>query len=212
MASSSSVRASFWEWYVETWQGVRRGFVWLTRLWQLATGYAPLLIQMYATAAFDFNQGDNGWLMFEFALMRSMFLIFMFPSIISWGRRLMKPASAAAGTPGAVDGEVPNGDVPHGDVPNGTLPNGSVTSGGVPNGTLPKADVPDSRLPTEPGEFDAPAGEQADEEPVMPPKKDSEREGTRFDLVFLRWSLVVDGALTTVAAFATQRWHIYLGT
>ncbi|KAL2192505.1 hypothetical protein P885DRAFT_72919 [Corynascus similis CBS 632.67] len=53
----------------------------------LATGYAPLLIQMYATAVFGFQQGDNGWLMSGFALMRAAFLIFLFPSIISKGRR-----------------------------------------------------------------------------------------------------------------------------
>ena len=49
----------------------------------VATDYAPLLIQMYATAAFDFDQADNGWLMSEFAFMRSLFLIFLFPRMIS---------------------------------------------------------------------------------------------------------------------------------
>ncbi|SPQ27116.1 0050d09d-caac-4cd7-b330-12177742f36c [Thermothielavioides terrestris] len=53
----------------------------------LATGYAPLLIQMYATAVFEFRQGDNGWLMSEFAFMRAAFLIFLFPRIISRGRK-----------------------------------------------------------------------------------------------------------------------------
>lgn len=33
----------------------------------------------------------------------------------------------------------------------------------------------------------------------------------RFDLVFLQWSLVVDGALTAVAALATRPWHMYIG-
>ncbi|KAL2160689.1 hypothetical protein VTH06DRAFT_885 [Thermothelomyces fergusii] len=53
----------------------------------LATGYAPLLIQMYATAVFEFKQSDNGWLMSEFAFMRAAFLIFLFPYIINKGRR-----------------------------------------------------------------------------------------------------------------------------
>ncbi|KAL2261101.1 hypothetical protein VTK26DRAFT_4702 [Humicola hyalothermophila] len=53
----------------------------------LATGYAPLLIQMYATAEFGFQQSDNGWLMSGFAFMRAAFLIFLFPHIISMGRR-----------------------------------------------------------------------------------------------------------------------------
>ncbi|AEO62160.1 hypothetical protein MYCTH_2313227 [Thermothelomyces thermophilus ATCC 42464] len=53
----------------------------------LATGYAPLLIQMYATAVFEFKQSDNGWLMSGFAFMRAAFLIFLFPYIINKGRR-----------------------------------------------------------------------------------------------------------------------------
>ncbi|KAL2148874.1 hypothetical protein VTH82DRAFT_1560 [Thermothelomyces myriococcoides] len=53
----------------------------------LATGYAPLLIQMYATAVFGFEQSDSGWLMSEFAFIRAVFLIFLFPPIINNGRR-----------------------------------------------------------------------------------------------------------------------------
>lgn len=53
----------------------------------LATGYAPLLIQMYATAAFGFRPTDNGYLMASNALIRGLFLIFLFPRIISGGRR-----------------------------------------------------------------------------------------------------------------------------
>lgn len=53
----------------------------------LATDYAAILIQMYATAVFEFHQSDNGWLMSEFALMRAVFLILLFPKIISWGRK-----------------------------------------------------------------------------------------------------------------------------
>ncbi|KPM43266.1 hypothetical protein AK830_g3253 [Neonectria ditissima] len=136
----------------------------------LATGYTPLLIQMYATAAFDFNQGDNGWLMAEFAFMRSLFLIFLFPHIISWGRRWTSPTAPSQ-------------------------PENDESSSGL--------------LPTSPGEFDATAGEAA-EEPMEPAQTKRNTDGSHFDLVFLRWSLVVDGALTTVAAFATQRWHIYL--
>jgi hypothetical protein len=53
----------------------------------LATDYAPLLIQMYATAVFEFHQGDNGFLMSGFACMRAAFLLLLFPRIISRGRR-----------------------------------------------------------------------------------------------------------------------------
>ena len=42
---------------------------------------------MYATAVFEFQQGDNGWLMSGFAFMRAAFLIVLFPRIISYGRK-----------------------------------------------------------------------------------------------------------------------------
>lgn len=42
---------------------------------------------MYATAVFEFQQADNGWLMSGFAFMRAAFLIFLFPRIISGGRK-----------------------------------------------------------------------------------------------------------------------------
>ncbi|KAL7920711.1 major facilitator superfamily domain-containing protein [Trichoderma austrokoningii] len=142
----------------------------------LATDYAPLLIQMYATAAFDFDQADNGWLMSEFSFMRSIFLILLFPRIINFGRHLMKRASSPA-------------------------PEDSDDS---------SISTSDTQLPTKPGDFDVAAGEQTDVEPTKPPSSAHHREVGHFDLIFLRWSLVIDGALTTVAAFATKRWHIYL--
>lgn len=53
----------------------------------LATGYAPVLIQMYATAAFDFHPSELGYLMATNSLIRGFFLIFAFPWIISTGRK-----------------------------------------------------------------------------------------------------------------------------
>lgn len=53
----------------------------------LATGYAPVLIQMYATAAFDFHPSELGYLMATNSLIRGFFLIFAFPKIISTGRK-----------------------------------------------------------------------------------------------------------------------------
>ncbi|KYK57002.1 hypothetical protein DCS_04009 [Drechmeria coniospora] len=138
---------------------------------------------MYATAAFGFNQADNGWLMSEFAFMRSFFLLFLFPAIIAWGRTRTLSASASSSAP-------PRPRV------SSDADDGHATS---------------VLLPTDPAQFDATAGEQADEEPVPFPCPDGAApDGCLFDLVFLRWSLVVDGALTTIAAFATKRWHIYL--
>ncbi|KAL4792219.1 hypothetical protein BDV19DRAFT_392393 [Aspergillus venezuelensis] len=53
----------------------------------LATGYAPILIQMYATAVFDFQPTENGYLMATNSLIRGFFLIFVFPKLISTGRK-----------------------------------------------------------------------------------------------------------------------------
>ncbi|KAM5372995.1 hypothetical protein ACJZ2D_007206 [Fusarium nematophilum] len=139
----------------------------------IATGYAPILIQMYATAAFNFDQGKNGWLMSEFAFMRSLFLILLFPRIIAWGRGLM------SSNPSSED-------------------------------RSEDEETASQHIPTSPRDFDATLGEQADHEPYEAPKASKEDDGCLFDLIFLRWSLVVDGALTTVAAFATRPWHIYL--
>ncbi|EEU38766.1 uncharacterized protein NECHADRAFT_82986 [Fusarium vanettenii 77-13-4] len=101
----------------------------------LATDYAPFMIQMYATAEFNFNQAENGWLMSGWAVMRSIFLLLLFPYIIAQGQSRAR-------------------------------------------------------------------GEAASTDP------DCSHLG--FDLFFLRRSLVINGVVTTVAAFATHRWHIYL--
>ncbi|KAI1340706.1 MFS general substrate transporter [Xylariaceae sp. FL0016] len=64
----------------------------------LATGYAPILIQMYSTAAFNFLQTDNGYLMASNSLIRGMFLIVLFPRIISSGRRWFSEGKAKSVT------------------------------------------------------------------------------------------------------------------
>ncbi|KAI1136241.1 hypothetical protein F5Y05DRAFT_392068 [Hypoxylon sp. FL0543] len=51
-----------------------------------ASGYAPILLQMYATSEFNFGTTENGYLMFGNSAIRGIFLLFMFPKIISAGR------------------------------------------------------------------------------------------------------------------------------
>jgi MFS family permease len=52
----------------------------------LATGFIPVLIQMYATNAFGFRPTENGYLMSFNSIIRGLFLTFVFPKIISMGR------------------------------------------------------------------------------------------------------------------------------
>ncbi|KAI0475094.1 MFS general substrate transporter [Xylariaceae sp. FL0804] len=73
----------------------------------LATGYAPMLIQMYATAAFDFHPTDNGYLMATNSLIRGFFLIFLFPRIISAGRVWFSRQDTTVVVGPPVDGDRP---------------------------------------------------------------------------------------------------------
>ncbi|KAI1324714.1 hypothetical protein F5Y16DRAFT_402125 [Xylariaceae sp. FL0255] len=72
--------------------------------------------------------------------------------------------------------------------------------------------APESPIPTHPEEIDPmPANiVNHQEEPAKAPKPISEVQGAGFDLFFLRWSLLIDGLITALAAFATQGWHMYL--
>ncbi len=181
---------------------------------------------MYATATFEFTQANNGWLMAGNGFVRAVFLIFMFPKIIDAGRawfvrlarteRRQKRELAAAG-----GGEQPPAPVP----------------------THREHAAPEpatTEIPTEPEQFEAPIGNQAEEEPLLAramtidhrhpedgtvtavdgseesesdaDKADEEKAAYAFDLFFLRWSLLVDGVITAGAALATQGWHMYLMT
>lgn len=53
----------------------------------LATGYIPVLLQMYATDVWDFGTTDNGILVAANSLIRGLYLTFAFPAIISSGRK-----------------------------------------------------------------------------------------------------------------------------
>jgi MFS family permease len=135
----------------------------------LASGYAPILLQMYATSAFNFGTTENGALMFGNALIRGLFLILVFPRVISSGRAWF------SGT----------------------------------NRKPPSSE--EVIIPTEPEEFEVPAGQDAPLEPVNPPGTKDEADGIEFDLLFVRWSLLVDSVVTAIAGFSTQGWQAYMG-
>lgn len=142
----------------------------------LATGYAPVMIQMYAISAFNFEPTNLGYLMASNSLVRGFFLMFAFPRIIDVGRRWF--ATTAEQRKLASQNN--------------------------------KATDHNSIIPTNPAEIESSAllGGQ---EPTLPPSPVSEESGREFDLIFLRWSLVIDGAVTACTASATTGWHIYLG-
>jgi MFS family permease len=52
----------------------------------LATGYIPVLLQMYATDTYNFGTSENGYLISLNSFVRGLFLTFLFPRLISAGR------------------------------------------------------------------------------------------------------------------------------
>ncbi|KAI8625951.1 major facilitator superfamily transporter [Xylariaceae sp. FL1651] len=61
----------------------------------LATGYALTLIQMYSMTVFSFTSTENSLLMSVGSLVRGLFLMFVFPHIISYGRKLFKKSDVS---------------------------------------------------------------------------------------------------------------------
>ncbi|KAI4621405.1 uncharacterized protein J4E87_006621 [Alternaria ethzedia] len=53
----------------------------------LATGYIPILLQMYATVEFNFGPKENGALIFLYSALRGGFLSLVFPLIVAAGRK-----------------------------------------------------------------------------------------------------------------------------
>lgn len=71
----------------------------------LAVGYAPVLTQMYSITALGFTPTMNSAFMFLSFSVRGIYLMFVFPHIISWGRKwfatskdAVRPVSASADT------------------------------------------------------------------------------------------------------------------
>lgn len=76
-----------------------------------------------------------------------------------------------------------------------------------------EVETPPLEMPTDPRLFNAPTGVQGEDQPLEPmaPAPVEETAGRGFDLYFLRSSLLVDAAVTSVAAYATEGWHMYIG-
>ncbi|KAI5480150.1 hypothetical protein MNV49_001811 [Pseudohyphozyma bogoriensis] len=64
-------------------------------------------------------------------------------------------------------------------------------------------------IPTAPADID-PSTQPDAEEPALPPPMTDVGHGAQFDLVFVRWSMVLDGILTACTMLSSQGWHMYL--
>lgn len=141
----------------------------------LATGYIPVLLQMYATDVLGFGTTENGWLISLNSLIRGVFLTFAFPAIISNGRAWLDRRQETKDKLSRRGSTIPD-------------------------------------LPIDPEEFQpGPIEGESEQEPVEPPKpRSGEEESFHFDLMYTRYSILVDGVLTGLATFAREGWQLYI--
>jgi len=186
-----------------------------------ASGYCPTLLQLYATASFNWSTTDNGYLMFGNALVRGMFLIIIFPRIISNGRKWFT-GGGPPGTETPVDGPA--------------ISSSATTI--IINNEDGDAEVQTTKsknesIPTSPRQFPAAEGLEVPQEPILSSQVSHQQDcrstttiadhsdeassegdvedwGIEFDLFFVRWSLVIDSMVTFFAGFSSQGWHVYL--
>lgn len=139
----------------------------------LATGYIPVLLQLYAAYEFDFGAKANGWLIFIYSSLRGGFLSLLFPRIIAAGRKWMQPGDREVQSKAQEEQPLIH-------------------------------DIPTS--PNEIGPIDS---MDNDVEPINPPQE-QEGETFAFDLLYTRFSLLLDGMLTLLAVFISSGWQLYL--
>ncbi|KAF7317419.1 hypothetical protein HMN09_00478600 [Mycena chlorophos] len=149
----------------------------------LATSYVPLMLQLTATNRYEYGAAQNGYLMASLSLSRALFLTFAFPRIIKLGRKWYSSPSATS-SPSS---------------PPASSEALSPTTTELQTGAI---------IPATSEGGDAPLPDEAAAH--VAPKETDEKHGSRFDLVFLQSSILVDAFLTCLVAFASKAWHINL--
>ena len=155
-----------------------------------ATGYIPVLLQMYSTDVFGFSASENSKLISLNFVVRATFLTFAFPVIISTGRTWLDKREGKKRLSQRDEDEA-------------------------------KQESGEEEIPTDPDRLATsalPAGEANANEPDEPLRrttttqslKDQEKESFAFDLFYTRWSLILDGVLTSFATFTSQGWQMYI--
>lgn len=140
----------------------------------LATGYMPTLLQMYATDVFEFGTKANGWLVFMYSSLRGFFLSFIFPRIISAGRKRLEPRNELPATPSEEGPLLDNSHLP------------------IPTNEIGAIDCMDNDIET-----------------ILSPQPEA-RETFAFDLMYARFSLLLDGVMTGLAVFVSQGYQLYI--
>ncbi|KAF2017825.1 hypothetical protein BU24DRAFT_345018 [Aaosphaeria arxii CBS 175.79] len=150
----------------------------------LATGYIQTSLQMYSTDRFNFGTRENGWLISLYFTLRGSFLTFVFPRIITTGRKFYKPTKK-------YDNQVPVESV---------RPDMAVTEPllGIQPNEIGPIDPMDNDNTEPPAQF------------VHQSPGTQKLETYAFDLLYARFSLVMDGILTGLAVFVSQGYQLYI--
>jgi hypothetical protein len=141
----------------------------------LATGYIPTMLQMFSTDIYGFGTRDNGLLISLNSMLRGLFLTFIFPHIIAFGREQVSKRREKRESKSSRS-----------------------------SGTATPFEATDER------EIDAADAMDNEQEPLQPPKLQSKQETFDFDLIYTRYSLLLDGIITASATFIQHGWQIYI--
>ena len=152
-----------------------------------ATGYIPVLLQMYATDIFGFGTSENSELIALNFVIRATYLTFAFPAIIATGRKWLDRREGKNRAQERDEDEI-DGD-------SDTIPTDphQLTSSALPAGEA-NANEPDEPLRR------TSTAQSANEV----------EESFAFDLFYTRYSLVLDGILTFFATFTSQGYQMYI--
>lgn len=147
----------------------------------LATGYVAMALQLVATNVFDFKPDTSGYMLSLTLVVRAFFLSVCFPRIIAAGRKLFAPPPPVVTATAAGQRRLGSAAVSR---------SNSAQSSGSTETTLVEE------------ELDADGELELTLEPSVP--------GAKFDLIFLKYSILLDGFLTSAVTFSSSAWHMYL--
>ncbi|BEJ12962.1 hypothetical protein CspHIS471_0301360 [Cutaneotrichosporon sp. HIS471] len=199
----------------------------------LATGYVPMMLQLVATNVFGFTPDTSGYMLSLNLLVRGFFLTQCFPPIINTGRRWLtppptpprpkvplEPQASPSLSPKTMSGNSASPDrqqrrptvspsLPSPPIPN--IPRRRSSSSRRNSTTAPPYIRALSSAPEHPFDADGAEIPDATGEPIIDiaPAPVDVNHGALFDLLFLRYSILLDGILTSVVTFASAPWHMY---
>lgn len=190
----------------------------------LATGYIAMALQLVATNVFGFKPDTSGYMLSLTLVVRAFFLSVCFPKIISWGRRWYIDHPSPAATPTTT----PSTPAQRGK----QLPS-SPSTPATPRSTKPVETTPSETenglaVPTKngaarsvsPARTSSAHSSTSGETTLVEEERDADGElelvleptrvpGAKFDLLFLKYSILLDGVLTSCVSLANRAWHMY---